>query len=313
MPSPKPEPLQPSDLATALAVIFIWGINFVVMKLGLAHFTAFQLGVGRFLFAFLPLALWIRPPSVRTRWLLAFGLAQGVGQFGFLFVALQVGMTAALASVLMQTQVFFTAMLGLALLGERVGRPLQVGLGFAAAGLGCLAGSVLLAGQAAGVTGWGLLLNLGSAAMWAVSNIVVRKAQEESAGFDALGFVVWSSAFAILPFAGLSLAFDAPAAHANWLHAPLAGWLGIAFLGWIATAMAYGLWTRLLKRYPANRVAPFSLGVPLVGLAAGIGLLGERVTPLQWGGALLLVCALVSVLLGPVLLQAGARPARPGP
>jgi O-acetylserine/cysteine efflux transporter len=305
---PPPNALRTSDLVAVLAVVFIWGINFVVMKLGLAYFTAFQMGAGRFLFAFLPLALWVRLPAVRVRWLLAFGLAQGVGQFGFLFVALQVGMTTALASVLMQTQVFFTALLGMALLRERIGRPLQFGLGFAGAGLGMLGMSVLLTGQAAGVTGWSLLLNLAAAAMWAMANIVVRKAQQESSGFDPVGFVVWSSAFAVPPFIALSLVFDAPQAHANWVAAPWQGWVQIAFLGWIATVLANGLWTRLLKRYPANRVAPFSLGIPLVGLSAGIVLLGERVTALQWGGAFLLVCALLCVLLGPRLMQRGAGP-----
>lgn len=291
-----PLPLKPRDLAAILAVVVIWGLNFVVMKVGLAYFTPFQLGAGRFTFAVLPLALRIRRPAVRWRWLLAFGLSQGVGQFGFLFVALHVGMTAALASVLMQTQVFFTAALGVLLLRERIGTPLRIGMGFAALGLACFAANLWATPAGAAVTALGLVLVLGSAAMWALSNIVVRKAQQESASFDSLAFVVWSSAFAILPFLLLSWLFDAPQARANWLHAPWQGWLALAVLGWLATSLAYGLWTGLLKKYPASRVAPFSLGVPLIGLVAGIGLLGEVITPLQWTGAALVFCALACVL-----------------
>lgn len=295
MPPAAAPSLKPSDLAALLLVVAIWGLNFVVMKVGLAHFTPFQLGAGRFAFAFLPLALRVRFPAVRARWVFAFGLAQGVGQFGFLFVALQVGMTAALASVVMQTQVFFTAGLGVLLLGERIGLPLTIGFGFAASGLACFAANVWTT-QGGGVTGWGLALNLGSAAMWAVSNIVVRKAQRDSAGFDPLAFVVWSSAVAIVPFLLLSWSFDPVAARANWLNAPWQGWVALAALGWIATSLAYALWTGLLKRFPANRIAPFSLGVPLIGMTAGILLLGERITALQWSGAALILCALGCVL-----------------
>jgi O-acetylserine/cysteine efflux transporter len=306
---PRSHPFRPADLAAILGVVVIWGLNFVVMKVGLAHFTPFQLGAGRFAFAFLPLALFIRVPRVRPRWLLAFGLTQGVGQFGFLFVALQVGMTAALASVLMQTQVFFTAGLGAGLLGERIGRPLQAGIAFAAAGLACFALNTARAQGVAAVTALGLVLTLGSAFMWAASNIVVRKATAESGGFDALAFVVWSSGLAILPFVLLSWHFDPAPAQAHWTHAPWQGWVALVLLGWVATSLAYGLWTGLLKKFPASRVAPFSLGVPVIGVIAGIFLLGEQVAPLQWAGAVLVLCALASVLFGDRLLRPRAAAA----
>ena len=76
-------------------------------------------------------------------------------------------------------------------------------------------------------------------------------------------------------------------------------WLALAFLGWMATDLAYGLWTRLLKRFPANRVAPFSLAVPVVGITAGMLLLNESVTSWQWLGIALVVSALLTVMLGP--------------
>lgn len=296
------KPLEPRDLASILLVVVTWGVNFVVMKVGLHSLTPFQLGAGRYLFAFLPLAFFIRPPRVPVRWLLAFGLAQGVGQFGLLFVALHVGMSAALASVLVQTQVFFSALLGVTLLHERIAAPLKTGMVFAVAGLGCFAWQSSAAGGE--VTAWGLVLTLASAVMWAASNIVVRKVRQEASDFDPLAFVVWCSGVPILPFLALSGWFDPAAAHANWLQAPWSAWLAIAFLGWIATDLGYGLWTRLLQRFPASRVAPFSLGVPLIGLGAGILFLGERVAPLQWAGAALVSCALACVVSGAL------RPAR---
>ncbi|HSW16829.1 MAG TPA: EamA family transporter [Ramlibacter sp.] len=292
------------DLASALAVVVIWGLNFVAMKIALHHFTPFQLGAARYVFAALPLALVLRRPRVAPRWLLFYGLCQGVGQFGFLFLALKVGMTAALASVLMQTQVFFTALLAFALLGERLTRAQKGGLGLAAVALLCFAMNyVAPAGAAvAATTALGFVLNLGAALMWGASNIVARRVQQETGGrFDATAFVVWSSITPIVPFIVASLVFDDPALRWQWTAAPWSTWAAVAYLGWVATIAGYALWTALLKRHPANRVAPFSLGVPVVGLSAGMLALGEVITAWQWLGIGFVVAALLSVFVLPQL------------
>lgn len=291
-------PLMGKDLVAALGVVVIWGLNFVAMKHSLREFTPFQLGAVRYLFASLPLVLVVKRPRLPLRWLLYYGLAQGVGQFGFLFVALQAGMTAALASVLMQTQVFFTTLLGMVLLHEHIGKPLRAGLALAAIGLGCFALNFAGGSGAGATTLAGLVLNLMAAAMWGGSNIITRRAQQAHPDYDALQFVVWSSLVPILPFTAMSLLFDPAATRGQWLHAGFAAWAGAAYLGWIATILAYSLWTGLFKRHAANRVAPFSLGVPVVGLAAGIGLLGESITPWQWAGIAFVVAALAAVMFG---------------
>ena len=295
--------LSGRELVALLAIVVIWGVNFVAMKVGLRDFTPFQLGAGRYLAAALPLVLLVRPPRMHWKWVMLYGLFQGVGQFGFLFLALQVGMTASLASVLMQTQVFFTALFGFVLLRERASRPLQIGMALAALGLACFAVDYLAPGASSATTAFGFGLSLCAAAMWAASNIVARKAQQASAGFDPVAFVVWASTVPILPFVLLSLWLDPMTSRANWANAAWSSWVAIAFLGWVATVAAYGMWTGLLKRHPANRVAPFSLGVPVVGIAAGILVLGESVTPWQWTGIVLVVAALVWVLLGPRFMK----------
>jgi O-acetylserine/cysteine efflux transporter len=290
-------PLLGRDLVAALGVVVIWGLNFVAMKLSLRDFTPFQLGAVRYIFAALPLVLFVKRPQLPPRWLLYYGIAQGVGQFGLLFVALQAGMTAALASVVMQTQLFFTTLLGVVLLQERITGPLRIGLVLAAMGLGCFALN-FIAGDAAGTSLLGLALNLCAAAMWGIANIITRKAQKAHPNYNALGFVVWSGLVPILPFMALSWIYDPIATRGQWLHASLTAWLGAAYLGWIATVLAYAMWTGLFKRHPANRVAPFSLGVPLVGLAAGVGLLGENITAWQWAGIACVVVALAVVMFG---------------
>ncbi len=296
------------DYVAALGVVLIWGTNFIAMKFALHDMTPFQLGAGRYLFAVLPLILFFRPPRLHWKFVLAYGLLQGVGQFGCLFLALKVGMSAALGSVLMQTQVFFTALFGFVLLRERASTALLWGLGLAALGIACFSLNYLAPGAATGgTTAAGFVLVLGAAAMWAASNIVVRRAQQASAGFDVVPFMVWSSLVPVLPFILLSLAFDDPATRWRWLAAPWTTWASLAYLGWFATILAYALWTGLLKRHPLNRVAPFSLAVPVVGISSGMIILGDVITPWQWAGTALVVASLATVMFGPRLLRWRAR------
>ncbi|WP_439135001.1 EamA family transporter [Pseudomaricurvus sp.] len=290
--------LSSKELIAALMVIVLWGVNFVPMKLALIDFTPFQLGAARFLLAAFPLVFLVPRPKAPAKWLLLYGLTQGIGQFGFLFFALQQGMSAALASVLMQTQIFFTALMGAAFIGEIIPRALKAGMVVAAAGLVCFAINVFSEEGAGAVTAAGLGLTLIAASMWACANITVKKIQSYGQGDSPLTLVAWSSVVAAAGFVSLSLLYDQPSAHQNWLDASVTSWLSLLYLGWIASGFAYWLWTLLLTRHPASRVAPFSLGVPVVGLITGILALGERVSPLQWVGSALVMSALIVVVVG---------------
>ena len=293
--------LSTRDLLAALVVVIVWGTNFVAMKIGLRELTPFQMGAGRYLFALLPLVLFIRPPKLAWQWVLLYGLCQGLGQFGLLFLSLRAGMSASLASVLLQTQVFFTALLGVALLREHVSRALQAGMLLAAIGLACFAINYFASGKG-DVSIAGLLLCLGGAALWAASNIVVRLARQAAPEFDVLGFMVWSSLVPIVPFCLLSLAFDPSTARSALAHLSWHAWAALANLGWLSTLLAYALWTGLLKRHPANRIAPFSLGVPVIGIGAGMLLLGDHITGWQWTGIVFIALSLVVVVFGASLL-----------
>lgn len=290
--------LSGRDLFAAAVVVIVWGTNFVAMKIGLRELTPFQMGAGRYLFALLPLVLVVRPPRLAWYWVVVYGLCQGVGQFGLLFLALRAGMSASLASVLLQTQVFFTAVLGAMLLQEQVSRPMQAGMLVAALGLACFAVNYFISvpNGAGDVSVAGLLLVTGGAAMWAVSNIVVRLARRAAPVFDVLGFMVWSSLVPVIPFCMLSWWCDPPASRTRLADLSWHTWAALAYLGWLATILGYALWTGLLKRHPASRIASFSLGVPVVGISAGMLLLDDRITGWQWTGIACIVCSLVIVV-----------------
>ncbi len=289
-------PFSRGDALRALGVVVIWGLNFVVMKLGLQSLSPMLLGALRFAAASLPFLLFVPLPALPWRYIAGYGLAQGLGQFGFLFLGLQLGMTAGMASVVMQTQAFFTLLLAVPLLHERARTSQWLGLTVALGGLLLIASAH---GEGPGqMTLAGFVLTLSAAFMWAVSNLVARLATRVS-DYEPFPFIVWSSLFPIVPFLLLALLSDGPDAVVRQVAGMDAGaWFAVVYLALGATLLAYTLWTRLLKRHPAGRVTPFSLLVPVVGLWAAWVFYGEAPLTAQWVGTGL-------VLMGLVVNQAG--------
>ena len=288
-----------ADWLSALIVIVVWGLNFVVMKWGLATLSPLLLCALRFVAASLPFLLFVRPPRNLSWGLLAaYGLVQGVGQFGLLFTGMKLGMPAGMASVVLQTQAFITMLMAAALLGEKPQRWQWIGLTIAIAGL-------VLIGAAHGdgasqMTLLGFLFTVGAAAMWASSNLLTRMAAKQGP-YEPVSFIVWTSLFPIIPLLLLSLWMDGSDQVVQQLQAIGLRELGvIAYLALLSTLLGYGLWTRLLQRYAASTVAPLSLLVPVIGLLSAMLLLSEFPTALQWLGT-------AGVLLGMVVNQFGGK------
>ncbi|MEK8079889.1 EamA family transporter [Pseudomonas sp. XK-1] len=282
--------MSPKDLLLALVVIVVWGMNFVVIKVGLDDMPPMLLGALRFLLAAFPAILFIKRPQIPLRWLLAYGLTISFGQFAFLFSAMSLGMPAGLASLVLQSQAFFTLLFAVLLLGERLRRTNLFGLLVAAAGL-------LLIGLQGDriMTLAGFALTIGAAAMWALGNIITRKLGK----VNLVGLVVWGSLIPPLPFLALSWLLEGPQAMESALRGlGLSSILVLIYLAFGATILGYGLWSRLLSRYPASQVAPFSLLVPVVGLSSAALLLDEHLSGLQLLGALLVMCGLLLNVCG---------------
>ncbi|WP_322091588.1 EamA family transporter [Paraburkholderia bannensis] len=288
--------MSPKDLLLALVVVLAWGVNFVVIKVGLHGVPPLLLGALRFTLAAFPAVLFVKRPKLPLRWLLAYGATISFGQFAFLFTAMYVGMPAGLASVVLQAQAFFTLVFAAFFLGERFRAQNVIGLLIAAGGL-ALIGLQSSAGGASTqvMTVAGFVLTLCAACMWALGNIVTKKVGK----IDLVGLVVWGSLTPPLPFFVLSYVMEGPQRiEAALTSIGMASIGAIVYLAFIATILGYSLWSRLLSKYPASQVAPFSLLVPIVGLASAALLLGERLTAAQVGGAALVMAGLIVNVFG---------------
>ena len=286
-----------SHVLQALLVVLIWGVNFVVIRWGLNEVPPFLLAAARFSLVVFPAIFFIKKPNVPWRWLIAYGWFNSFGQFALLFWAMKVGMPAGLASVVHQAQVFFTLIFSVLILQQRTQVTQWLGLMIAVLGLALIAYGKNV-GSAAGMqmTTVGLLLNLLGAASWAMGNVVVSAMRRAGIQPEPFGLVIWSSLIPILPFLLISGLFERHV-YPDWQAISWHSIVSALYLAWAATLLGYGLWSRLLSQYEPNRVAPFTLLVPVVGLLTAWLVLGERLNFWQlWGSACLLIGLAVNVL-----------------
>ncbi|MFE7861186.1 EamA family transporter [Streptomyces sp. NPDC057403] len=273
--------MRPAHLALAVLVAAVWGVNFTVIEIGLAHFPPLLFSALRFFAAALPAVFFVGRPKVAFRWVLAVGLVLGVAKFGLLFVGMDAGMPAGLSSLVLQIQAVFTAAVAFVALGERPSRLGVVGMAVALAGIGVAA----VDEGASGPLG-AFALVIGAAACWGVSNVLTRRAAPP----DALNFMVWVSTVPVLPLLALSLLLEGPGRDYDALRALDRQGAGtVVYVAWVTTVFGFGAWGWLLRRHPASTVAPFSLLVPVFGMSSAALFLGEPVSGLRWCAAALLV------------------------
>ncbi len=280
-----------SHLALALAVMAVWGSNFVVIKVALHHLQPLLLATLRFTFVFFPLAFFLKRPAVSWANLAGYGLFIGVGQFGLLFIAMRQDITPGLASLVVQVQVFFTIGFSMRLTGERIHGFQLVALLLAVAGLG------VIATHAEGsATPLGLLLVIGAAIGWASGNVLSRAAGQ----VNMLSYVVWASLFAVPPLFLLSWLFEGWQAMATGLREANAfTWMAVLWQSVGNTMFGYAAWGWLLARHPAATVTPMALLVPVFGIGASALLLGEPLPTWKLTAAALVMLGLATGLLWP--------------
>jgi O-acetylserine/cysteine efflux transporter len=125
-----------------------------------------------------------------------------------------------------------------------------------------------------------------------------------------LGYVVWSSLFALPPLLLLSLLFDGwPAIAAGLERAGPLTWASVAYQSLANTMFGYAVWGWLLARHPAATVAPLSLLVPIFGFSTSALVLGEDLPGWKLAAGALVLGGLAINLLWPRIKIALAPPA----
>lgn len=287
-------------LSMVTPTILIWGINFAVMRIGVNEVGPFTLAAMRFTISSLPFLMFFKRPAVPWTFVVFYALTFGLGQFGLLLVGIKLGLPSGLASLLAQLQVVFTPILAWIFLRQRIPGPTLLAILISLAGLGF----VFAAQGAAQVKdGFGtapILLGVAAALFWSVSNVAIAVGASKGYSYHPISLIVWASLLLPIPFVSMGLAFG-EFTHISLPHL-LSALLPALYLGGIATVVAYYFWVRALSVFPASKVTPFSLLIPIIGLGVGSVLFGETLVAKEVIG-----CGLV--ISGIVVHAFGLRPA----
>jgi O-acetylserine/cysteine efflux transporter len=290
--------MKPRHLLLALVVVFFWGVNFAIIKLGLRQISPLGLGVIRFVLAAFPWIFFIRRPQIPLSSLALYSLLIFALQFGFLFTGMKVGASAGLASLVMQLQVFFTIGFAVLFLAERPTRWQLLGALFAFGGI-----AVVAANLGGDVTLAGLSLLILGAMSWGGGNIVSRVISMRHGAINVLGLVCWGSLFATPPLLAVALILDPQGLTASFTGLDWTSLGAIAYLVYISTLFCFGAWSLLLGLYPVATVAPFTLLVPVFGFLGSAVLLGEVIQPWKLLASALIIAGLLLNVFGQRLFK----------
>ena len=286
--------MSPIHQLQALLVTTIWGTNFVFIHIGLQELPPFTFATLRFALVAFPLVLFFPKPNIEWKYLIAFGVFIGFGQFGFLFWAMQDSITPGLASLVVQMQVFFTIILAIWLFSETI-KPIQiVALAISFLGLGLI--GLFTDGQ---TTILGVIMVLIAALGWACGNVTVKKVGK----VDLIAFLAWSSIFSVPPLLVMAVWLEGTDLIISSINqASYKAWAVVLWQTVGNTLIGYGLWNSLLHRYPAAVIAPWALLVPVSGMSASAIFLDEV---LPWWK----IVAALLIMSGPVINLYANQPA----
>jgi len=283
------------SLVPVAVLALVWGANWPILKLGVAEiapltFRALTLpfaGLGLLAIAKasgesvrVPRALW---PMVAT-----LALVNITGWNGLVLFGVR-EMEAGRSAIIAYTMPVWATLVSLAVLHEPLGRRKAVGLVLGMAGMLVLLGDDLRAIER---RPFAALMILGAAFVWACGTVLLRKFQPKIPQNALTGWMM---------IAGwVPIVLAAPLLDPGWRHAldglSATAWFAIAYNIAMAGTLAHWAWFTLARALPVAVSSLASLPVPVVGVFAGMLVLGERPGAAEWLALALVLAALVAVL-----------------
>ena len=278
--------MRPADLAIALAVITVWGMNFVVVKVGLEQIPPFLFMLLRFAVVAAILVPFTRFPKSRWKGLLGYALMLGAVHFGFMFTAIQY-VDASTVALLSQLNTPFGVIAAAIVFKDYPGWRRILGIAIAFIGCAVIAGEPRFEGGL-----WPLAMVVLGTLAWGIANVQAKLLGE----IDPFALNGWMAVFALPPLLAMTLAFESDQI-AVVAAMDLTGWSAIFYQSVMVVIFGYGLWYTLLKKYPISRVIPITLLLPVIGVAGGMIFLGETLTPYMIIGGLFVIVGVSIVVI----------------
>ncbi|AEF55944.1 EamA family transporter [Marinomonas posidonica] len=261
------------DFCLLFALMALWGLNFSVIKLGVNNIDPLMLTALRFTFAVFPLVLFIKRPNVPWRYLMAYGLSFGVGVWGLTTLSIRLGLSAGMASLLLDMSVVSSLLVGYFVLKEKLTFNKLFGAGLALLGL-----LIIIRADGGAITMAGLLLVLLASVFWSVNGVIVKWANTR----EIFAFNLWGMLFAPVPLVLLSVMLNGPSVVTDLMtEFNQSALFSALFQAYPTTLLGYWLWNKMIVKYSISSVAPMTLLVPVFGLLGGHWFYDEVITVSQ--------------------------------
>ncbi|QTH06732.1 EamA family transporter [Vibrio fluvialis] len=266
--------MQGRDLLLIISVMAIWGFNFSMIKLGVSEMDPLLIAAARFFCATFPIIFFVRKPNVQWRYLMAYGLVFGTGIWGMASCSITFGLSSGMASVLLQTDVLTTVLVGVLLYKEVISARMAAGIVVSVVGL-----VVSIIYTNGNVTLAGVVFIMISAICWPLAGVIVRKSGTRS----AFAFNIWGMLFAPLPLVALSVAMNGwdvlSTTYQQWNSN---AWISVLFQAYPTTVFGYWVWNKMVLKYPMSQLAPMTLLVSVFALLSGYAIYDEQLSLAQW-------------------------------
>ena len=281
-----------------------WGLNFGAIKLSLAEIPLLTFRAGSCLAAGAILLALARATGgdvlpERREWpRFVIAAMLNVTLWHMLVAGAILFLASGQVAVLSFTMPLWTAIIGVAFFGERLGARVIAAMALGGAGMLVLALRDL---GAIGASPWGVILSLAAAVTWATATLY-QKANTWT--ISTLAFAGWQLLLGGLPLVVLALAIDG-----LWLGpAGATTWLAAAYVTLVALVACYAAWFKLVLIVPASIASIGSLAVPAIALIAGALLLDEKFGPPEGVSVALILAALALVTLKPAAVKSRHEP-----
>lgn len=266
--------MQGRDLLVIISVMAIWGFNFSMIKLGVSEMDPLLIAAARFFCATFPIIFFVRKPNVQWRYLMAYGLVFGTGIWGMASCSITFGLSSGMASVLLQTDVLTTVLVGVLLYKEVISARMAAGIVVSVVGL-----VVSIIYTNGNVTLAGVVFIMISAICWPLAGVIVRKSGTRS----AFAFNIWGMLFAPLPLVALSVAMNGWDVLSNtYQQWNSNAWISVLFQAYPTTVFGYWVWNKMVLKYPMSQLAPMTLLVSVFALLGGYAIYDEQLSLAQW-------------------------------
>ncbi|USD40001.1 EamA family transporter [Vibrio sp. SCSIO 43135] len=279
------------DFLLSALVMLIWGFNFTMIKLGVTEVNPLIMTAARFSLAVIPLVFFVRKPDVAWRYIISYGVVFGVGVWGMASWSITAGVSSGMSSVLLQTNVLFSIVVGIVVYKDVLSKRKKVGVSLALIGL-----LISILSTNGNVTSFGLMLILISAMSWTLIGVIVKASKVK----QAFAFNIWGMLFAPVPLVMLAMLLHGSEvvtqAYSAW------DWnttYAVMFQAYPTTLFGYWVWNKMLIKYPLSTAAPLTLLVPVFGLLSGYVFYNELLSTAQMAACGMFLIGILLIVWAP--------------